>query len=86
MPDDSMSYLGRNPCGCVGILVVDATETAADRSRTAEAIADAIRDGLAIERVPTSDIHSGVVHFRPCTDNPACVRAKRVSPKQESLL
>jgi hypothetical protein len=42
-------YLGVRPCGCAPLWLVDMPDLAAE---TAKIIAQAIRDGMVIERVP----------------------------------
>jgi len=46
---DSMSYIGRKPCGCVVAAVVDQSD---NRKGTADWVHRMIMDGLTVERVP----------------------------------
>lgn len=46
---DTHSYIGRAPCGCVRAATVD---LASDPKGVARDVADFIKDGLTIERVP----------------------------------
>jgi len=45
-------YIGRAGCGCVVAVAVDATYDLGAMVRTAECVAEFIRDGLTIERIP----------------------------------
>lgn len=42
------AYVGRAPCGCVQLLMVDMPDF---RKDTAKSVAEAIREGLSIERI-----------------------------------
>lgn len=53
MPEQSMSYISRLPCGCLGILVIDNPE---HRRDVAKEVAKAIRLGEAVERVATESV------------------------------
>jgi hypothetical protein len=61
---DEMAYIGRCPCGCGAIpfATVDNPEWAKD---TAKSIAQAIRDGYAIERVFLSEVRMSTCKRQP---------------------
>lgn len=68
---ESMTYIGRNQCGCVGLLVVDNPEHARD---VAKEIGRAIRQGMSVERVKTGWVRSKECSLAPCPDAQPCVR------------
>ena len=41
-PNDK-TYVGRNPCGCIGVLFVDATDSQAEKLATAQRVVQAGR-------------------------------------------
>ena len=50
-----MSYMSRQPCGCLGMAVVDNPDHKRD---VAKEVAKAVRRGETVERVPTEDIRT----------------------------
>lgn len=49
MQKSTHAYVGSLPCGCGCAITIDAPE---HRDRTAESVADYIRQGLAVSRFP----------------------------------
>ena len=66
-----MAYIGRCRCGCGAIpfACVDKPEWAKD---TAKSIAQAIRDGYTIERVPLSEVRMSMCKRQPSLLSSAC--------------
>jgi hypothetical protein len=55
------TYAGRRPCGCVAAIVLDC----ADRY-TAHDVADFIKRGLSVERMPSSDAVDAYIEGEKC--------------------
>lgn len=53
MPEESMSYISRRPCGCLSMAVVDNPEHKRD---VAKEVAKAIRLGETVERVTSESV------------------------------
>ncbi len=74
--DNSMSYIGRAPCGCVRAAMYDDIEDADDRKFMAQELARWIRAGLTIEHVTHAYVRENFCSADRC---PHCV------PKPEQL-
>lgn len=71
------AYIGRaTGCGCIRSAVVDKPS---DPAWTAGHVADMVRDGLAVERVPVEAVRSTPWRNSDCA-------AHAPKPKQEALL
>jgi hypothetical protein len=55
MPEQSMSYISKKPCGCLAMAIVDNPEHKKDVARE---IAKAIRAGETVERVTTESVRT----------------------------
>lgn len=83
-----MTYVGRNPCGCIAFLVVDEPTHAKPVARE---VARGIREGMTIERVATEWVRTPACTLQPCHDSQPCVRdaqriKRRVADRQGALL
>ncbi len=67
MADDDANepaYIGRAPCGCVRLAIVD---TPAGRRDTAKELAAAVRDGYTIERTTVAAVRALPIEQWTCT-------------------
>lgn len=55
MMTERMAYIGQKPCGCVVAAAVDIPEC---RKETAKDVAEWIRSGLTVERVPSVKVRT----------------------------
>lgn len=75
-----MTYVGRNSCGCIGLLVVDSADHARD---TARELARAVRQGMTIERVETEWVRTPACSLQPCPEGQPCVREKQRAQRRK---
>lgn len=54
IPRPTHDYIGLKPCGCVVVVIADIPGA---EKITAREVADLIREGLKVERIPIADLH-----------------------------
>lgn len=64
--DDSMAYIGRAPCGCLRLAMVDKPSRS---PLIAREVARAIRDGLTVERVTCEFVRTTPWTVPGCTEH-----------------